>query len=342
MLRHLFESNRIRAQFKRGDWPPELVARARSLLHEKTDNITLHCYIDVRHAIQGFDHAALEELSEIASSLEKRLSVTSLYRLQALRIEASVFNETDLNAARLNSLKRFPSVAAQLHPHSQFKSELTALANQFMQRTHPLTESLNSRKDIRRICVVGNAPTELGKNQQEKIDSADLVFRFNQANTSEEFRQAYGSRTDYWVISPSHPIEPTQLKAKNIVVSGIAPFDKASLYWQNLANIKNVLYYTFSKSAWYSLVAQLHAPPSAGLLCLATLMQWRPQHTTVESYGINLQDISVQNHYADKGKRSSRHNWPAEAAIANRLLNTNGVDWDQHLSGEGKILRIAR
>jgi hypothetical protein len=53
------------------------------------------------------------------------------------------------------------------------------------------------------IAVVGNGPQELGRKSGTKIDSHDIVVRFNRFNTNEQFVIDYGKKTDMYVFSIS-------------------------------------------------------------------------------------------------------------------------------------------
>jgi len=51
------------------------------------------------------------------------------------------------------------------------------------------------------IAVVGNGPQEIGKKSGTKIDSYDIVARFNRYNTSGQFSIDYGEKTDVHIFS---------------------------------------------------------------------------------------------------------------------------------------------
>jgi glycosyltransferase involved in cell wall biosynthesis len=52
------------------------------------------------------------------------------------------------------------------------------------------------------IAIVGNSPTELGKNKGKDIDSYDVVIRFNNYSTDIQFQSDYGSKVNIWAITP--------------------------------------------------------------------------------------------------------------------------------------------
>lgn len=325
MSRQLLQHFRLRAQFKQGNWSDSLLEQAGTALQRKLTSRSLLDYLDIRHAIQGYSPSSVQHIMQQAESLGRELTPELKLRITALCLEYKIELPAYLQPPVSKKMARYPSVLAQqsksiINAKQEKLGHLIALAKNIQQRTHVLTDSFSQSGKIKRICVVGNAATEIGKYQQQAIDSADIVFRFNSAVTNNTYSEAYGSRTDYWVVSPSYSVQASNLKANRIVLSGVSPFHKPSIYWQTLANIQQTEYFVFPKSVWYSLVAELKAPPSAGLLCLATLINWRPKATTIETYGINNAAVSTQNHYSDNNKRSTRHNWTGESLLVKQLM----------------------
>lgn len=62
-------------------------------------------------------------------------------------------------------------------------------------RNERVLENLLSGK---RVAVVGNGPTEIGKKRGTEIDNHDIVIRFNNYQT-DGFEEDYGLKTDIWV-----------------------------------------------------------------------------------------------------------------------------------------------
>lgn len=55
----------------------------------------------------------------------------------------------------------------------------------------------NTIKD-KRVAIVGNAPSEIGKSKGKLIDAYDLVIRFNNYEIK-GFEDDYGNNTDIWI-----------------------------------------------------------------------------------------------------------------------------------------------
>lgn len=49
-----------------------------------------------------------------------------------------------------------------------------------------------------KLAIIGNAPTEIGSNNGELIDSFDKVMRFNNYVIGDKFEKDYGARVDFW------------------------------------------------------------------------------------------------------------------------------------------------
>ena len=78
------------------------------------------------------------------------------------------------------------------------------------------------------IAVVGNGPQEIGKKSGTKIDSHDIVVRFNRYNTSEQFFVDYGKKIDVHVFSTGAGLVVPSWE-KNIKIFAMAqnPYESA-------------------------------------------------------------------------------------------------------------------
>jgi hypothetical protein len=79
---------------------------------------------------------------------------------------------------------------------------------------------------VRSLAVVGNAPSILDWDNGTKIDSADLVVRFNRARTA-GLEQKIGGRTDVLVVNASNSLEkappPQELCQPRCLICFVSP-----------------------------------------------------------------------------------------------------------------------
>jgi len=172
------------------------------------------------------------------------------------------------------------------------------------------------------ICVVGNAGTLQGTGFGPRIDAQRCVIRFNHpAGTAQP--QDHGSRTDVWVRAPDLA---TREHSKDgdppgwVVLSGCDV--RYQLYvWDELTALlaagQRVI--TVPAGVWRTLVRVLQAPPSAGVLMLAWLIE-----LLGDAGGIMQAGFQDDRHPARATRRAccalpwprtgSRHNWRAELA----------------------------
>ena len=94
-----------------------------------------------------------------------------------------------------------------------------------------IVKKLVARKSI---AVVGNGPQELGRKSGTRIDSYDIVIRFNNFNTNKQFAIDYGKKTDVHVFSTAGR---TILNwSKEIKIFAISQSLYEYMYPQNLQN----------------------------------------------------------------------------------------------------------
>ena len=177
------------------------------------------------------------------------------------------------------------------------------------------------------VAVVGNAPSLLDQPRGRYIDEHDVIVRFNSPVLTGRYNEYSGRRTNVWVLSPTLARQAPMRGVRTMIVSGINILAGESGYWQCLAKHgMQMQVAVFREEIWYSLVATLHAPPTAGLLMLTSLKERKSLR--VSAYGFsgscNTPDDhddtchrphSVANHYADRQPASTRHNWNDEAKL---------------------------
>lgn len=325
----------LRQAFSSGNWHPELHSDCWQHASQSPSARSITLAIEVQHCIAGLDQHHIETVDTWMHNARVRSSVIALRLLSAELQRGDIDSATNRLAKLVNgqlswrqgqALKRFPIALDWIYSqHSEclstnhrrrfaaramFARSLLASVESTAAQISRLTNHANSI----RIAVVGNAPDLLNKKQGKAIDNADLIVRFNQANTSDSLAIDVGRRIDLWVVSPGFIGRRTPPSSHNQMLTSIEPLSRASLYWMHLAKQPAQSLSLINPGIWYQLVSELQAPPSAGLLALHTLKAFAPQ-ASVECYGFSAlatTEIS-DNHYGDRGKASSRHNWPLEA-----------------------------
>ena len=173
------------------------------------------------------------------------------------------------------------------------------------------------------VCIVGNAPTLLGKSLGETIDKNKLVIRFNSYNNDYPYSEDYGVKTDIWVRMPFHPYvrrEP-EPSLKLVIFTGANRLYRSYTEWSGIFDYisAGLPVQFFTPNIFYELQKIIGAPPTAGLTMCYMLYKiigpLRPEHY----YGFSFtedQSEPIAYHYSDlNAKSSSRHHWDREAAF---------------------------
>jgi hypothetical protein len=167
------------------------------------------------------------------------------------------------------------------------------------------------------VCVVGNAGMLIGAGLGTAIDGHGVVVRFNRFRAANSNEIDIGSRVDVWVAAPGFE-GPPPVGVKWIVVSGPdMRFRRQN--WESLrpALDAGAAVLTVPLGPWRSLVAQLQAPPSAGVLFLAWLRSvlgsW--QGVRAIGFGMPAGGAGTYHHADPHHKAVERHNWTAERAL---------------------------
>ncbi|RLJ20365.1 hypothetical protein DJ031_06055 [bacterium endosymbiont of Escarpia laminata] len=223
------------------------------------------------------------------------------------------------------------AAAAMTQRGEQITSEAKTLATlQKMQEVwrDEFTTYLSANRDS--ICVVGNAATAANSTIGRSVDTFNVVFRFNRFSTETSCAvsdgkpttqlQEVGRRLDVWVCAPNlqTPYPPAVEAVEWVVIAG--PDVRYHLAdWGNIISLldvhKKVL--TVPLSVWRMLVRDLKAPPSAGILCLAWVIEMRGAPEGLKAAGFQRQSVTgMRYHYAlHRHKPSRRHNWEGERAL---------------------------
>lgn len=164
-------------------------------------------------------------------------------------------------------------------------------------------------RNCRQIALVGNGRQLHGSRAGDWIDQADFVVRFNHCFSASSHPMDTGRKIQLWVMAPNYAGEIPD--ADWILMSG-----PNSLWlkksWPALSG-RRVL--AVPLSIWRSLVRQLGAPPSSGVLAYAYLQTLLQHGQQLLCFGVGYTTISSLYHQADAAYQPSvRHHWSAELA----------------------------
>ena len=186
------------------------------------------------------------------------------------------------------------------------------LSNLFSQQLEWKSEFLNYIKEkAGDICIVGNASNLIKNEHGLKIDKHSVVIRFNNYCSESGVQKSIGSSISVWVKSPSY-ITPKYIYGEGVSWSIISGPD--ILY--TMSNWSDVIQHLNAGSKvltpplylWNKLVKVLEAPPSAGILMIAWILEVLDDHNDLNIAGFQLPCDSLEQYHHD----SPRHNWIKE------------------------------
>lgn len=163
------------------------------------------------------------------------------------------------------------------------------------------------------LCVVGNSGSLINSGLGEFINQHETVVRFNNFQNSKSSALDIGKKIDVWMISPIYSASVPDVKW--MVVSGPdVLFHRRN--WNKFRKLSSnkVRVLTVPLIIWKSVVKQLKAPPSAGILFLAWLKMllgsW--DNIFVAGFSYSYSKTIPYHHANSRHKAVERHNWEAE------------------------------
>lgn len=226
-----------------------------------------------------------------------------------------------------------PPLAAQLADsalvrRSPFLSGMARLDREQEARRTAFADYLRA---VKSLCVVGNHSGLMGSGLGADIDAHDCVVRFNQYRSPQSNPEDIGEKSDVWVRMPGVAREHIDFHGGWVVVSGPDLRYRLS-NWHAVRDLleRNVPMLTVPLDVWRGVVAELAAPPSAGLLFLAWLRRMRPGG--LEGVGIagfqRASDKEGSYHHAIANKQPGhRHNWHLERGLLEAWAAEDGARW---------------
>jgi len=178
-------------------------------------------------------------------------------------------------------------------------------------------------KNKNSYCIVGNSPNVMGKKMGKRIDSYNLVIRFNNFSTSEDYIEDIGSKTDVWVrmLPTSLITQKPNRNMKLIVFTGANSLNRSISKHDSLFGLSRAGYNIdfFEKDIFFELQKKIGAPPSSGLVICYTIFKILGDISSRDVYGLSMgEEFSKYNSYhcSDKeAKPADRHRWEKEKEI---------------------------
>lgn len=172
------------------------------------------------------------------------------------------------------------------------------------------------------IAIVGNSPCEVGTSKGEAIDKHDMVIRFNNYPTTEEYLSDYGQKTQVWVRSIGNWVDKRNDVAKTTVLCGINLNNRGFSPKPYEELVAKTSLTVFDSALFYRLSTILAAPPSAGLITCFMVYSVKGQLNKKSLFGfgfIDQLDSSVVN--MGNSPAGERHDWEGELRCFQMMID---------------------
>ena len=289
---------------------------------------TLLAYLGCRRAY-GYPPSAplLEKLARLtpgAGGLDLHRAVNLLLEGGQTVPRGTVAGPAALRALAAHSPPLAQALARSGHPLDVTTRALASLQGLQAPWRQAFADTLAAARGS--ICVAGNAGTLADTGCGPLIDAHRCVARFNRYHSSRSRRQDCGERIDVWVRSPelAGTDLPVPCPAEWLVLSGCDV--RYQLYhWQWLVPLlaSGCKVLTVPATIWCRLVRVLHAPPSAGILLLAWLVELQGEAGGISIAGFQsdrqpAHATRLYHHALPSQRAGPRHNWPGELELLRR------------------------
>lgn len=181
----------------------------------------------------------------------------------------------------------------------------------------------------RRVAVVGNGPQEVGSGNGAKIDSYDIVIRFNDFPETEEFSKDYGSKTDVWVRSLW--VNASRRKSvPNIIIGEALHSEYPDLkVMKEAVKMNPQAIFAIPAEVYYSVHNSGINHPTNGTLILAWIKSICPEFSSNDCYGFSFKakiPPKSLTHYYDSPAlhKGTAHNLDKERAYLRELFGMKG------------------
>jgi hypothetical protein len=182
----------------------------------------------------------------------------------------------------------------------------------------------------KKIAIVGNGPSQLGKHTGEEIDSHDIVIRFNGYNTDGLYIEDYGKKTDIWnanfvaIHQPPHdfanidyvfyPESSWNFIIENNTVDRLLEYNKSKILL------------TYSKEDKINFCKEIKIrQPTNGLKMLFYIKNMKNDLQLNDIYGFSIEtekNDRFNGHYYNFSDIRTDHNLCMESKIIIKLFNS--------------------
>ena len=183
------------------------------------------------------------------------------------------------------------------------------------------------------IAIVGNSPCELNMGKGQKIDSNDIVIRFNNFEINHSIQNDYGHKTHVWGCTPT--LESLKFREDSGSIDFILLPQANNYIPQYRMDYLENLNQAGSRIATFDVSSYMRQYDlrifSLGLLMVLLLADYRNNVNSISIYGFSLTDqLNGVKHYfsgdPSAGKLLSFHKWSKEALILNTLIEQGLVN----------------
>lgn len=191
----------------------------------------------------------------------------------------------------------------------------------------------------KKVAVVGNGPSEIGRSLGKEIDSHDIVIRFNNYDTK-GFEADYGSKTSIWVrgSGASDVINRPDISLYELVVFEgdyyhypVIPKDHPEAIHKYLGQNTPICYFDHKIHKSLKEYSGIENPTS-GLVTIWALYMIKKDIKQLDIYGFSFRQNNIDNiathYFNDRGKeeaieRSKVHTLDKESEVILGLLEKN-------------------
>ncbi len=181
------------------------------------------------------------------------------------------------------------------------------------------------------VAVIGNGPSEIGRNKGEEIDLHDIVIRFNNYRTA-GFEKDYGSRTDVWTRNAANDLVDRKEKYQLIIWEvdydcWKVKTDHLDILYRQLSGGENVYNTDNHRSLRKASGVDF---PTTGLVLIWEIYKKFGNFDKVDFYGFNFcqkkLDSYCTHYFSDRDEKEARersevHHLNKEARFVLELIN---------------------